>query len=569
MMPHISSKERQTIAIFSALIALLISLPIMLGWTLQNESWQFSGIIFEHFDISGYFARMQQGYAGSWRTSLLTTEPHDSVPFVYSYYVLMGQILRLYENITGQTVTYFDFQIIFHVFRAFLVVIYGVVSYQFVAHFIKAPRWRLFALIIAVWGGGFGWILVLSAGDKPLEFFYLEGFSLPMMLRPHLLLARLSLFSGFLFLFKQIKHDKINYKYLLGASLCWNLVTVNFPLYIGTLYVVIVFWGALVWLKSRHFPKKLILQTSLPVLSTVPLLLYLLFTFLNNPVLKAWQGWDNPDAAENFVASPSPGILLLSFGMLLSLSLGGVMHIVRKPYRSPVDLLPIAWLLAVMAMIYAPIQSQRRLAEGIIIILAILSVQGIRIIIFYIRHRIQTYSRRQRITNAIPLIMLPLLTHASVLFLMIQLLASSNLTAPAFVPMHEVRSAEWVNECLGGSNIIVASEPTSTRLQALLYPNNRILYGHMHETLEADQKGETIHTYLRDEMTHAERDLFYTTYQIDYVIFDSVLDAEELEILPQNSDLNWQKDLTLIHADDTYRIFAVANTPNIPETCQD
>src|SRR5690606_39956921 len=89
------------------------------------------------------------------------------------------------------------------------------VTYRFVAMFLRRPATRRLALVLITLGGGLGWVVSLLGagnlfGSLPVDFIVPEGYTFLILFGlPHLALARAALLLGFLALFAALQHASI------------------------------------------------------------------------------------------------------------------------------------------------------------------------------------------------------------------------------------------------------------------------------------------------------------------------------------------------------------------------
>ena len=115
-------------------------------------------------------------------------------------------------------------------------------------------------------------------------------------------------------------------------------------------------------------------QAILAGLISAPIVIYSTFIFWVDPFLQAWK-W----SGQNLITSPHPLHYLLAYGLLLPFAFIGARWVIVRRDRK--GFLPIAWLLIFPLLVYAPVDFQRRLAEGVwvaIVILTVIAIDNIR-----------------------------------------------------------------------------------------------------------------------------------------------------------------------------------------------
>jgi len=147
---------------FAALVMLLTSLPYFLGYASQGQDWRFTGFVFGVEDGNSYIAKMQAGAAGAWLFRTPYTSVHQQGVVAFLPYILLGKLAsppELHEKLV----------LIFHAFRIAAGMLAILATYDFIAYFIPGDRERRYGLILAVLGGGLGWVLLLLGLDTWLR----------------------------------------------------------------------------------------------------------------------------------------------------------------------------------------------------------------------------------------------------------------------------------------------------------------------------------------------------------------------------------------------------------------
>jgi hypothetical protein len=526
----ITRREWLRVLLFAALLLLVVSLPYGLAWARQGPDDVFSGFLFGADDGNSYLGKMRLGAQGSWDFYLFyTAEEHDSAGLLFLPYILPGQIVGLFMDSTDPNLTGVLLGV-FHLMRIVFGALLIGTMYRFIAVFIESPGLRLLALALAAVGGGFGWLLIVTGADSPPpEFFIPEGFSLQILLGlPHLALARSALLAGLLLVIHGLNDPRWPlWSALAGA--CWLVVGLAVPFYLVVIACILGAWGLAAWIRLRRFPWRLFRSAALAAGLTLPLLLYTIWVFSRNPAFAQWS-------AQNLLESPPPLHYLLAYLPLILLAIPGVRRVWRAGETS--TLLLVGWPVIVPLLVYLPINVQRRLAEAVIVPLAILAALG-------------AGALAQRIAPRVGLTLLL----AAVLPTSLILLAGAYLTAltgpPQVVyPAGQIAAFNWLNQQASAGAVVLSAFETGNRIPA--YTNLRVYVGHGPETLDAVFKTAETERYYSGQMSAAERAALYAAMRIRYVFFGPAERA-----LAGEAALSWQDDLTRIYQAGDYTIFRV------------
>ncbi|MEZ4668059.1 MAG: hypothetical protein R3E39_09095 [Anaerolineae bacterium] len=533
--PRISRREWRNVLLYALLIILLTSLPSVLGYVQQGSQWAFSGFLFGADDGYSYIAKMRLGARGILDFYLFyTPEPHNSAALIFLPYILPGWLVGRFVGDHDPSLVP-ALTLMFHAMRVVFDALLIVVLYRFIAIFLRAPRTRFVALLLATVGGGLGWLL-LVAGAEPPEFLIPEGFSFLILLGlPHLALARAALLGGLILVISQDhgRRQVLDTRKSVLAALCWWVVGLAVPFYLAIVYVILGMWGLMAWIMTRRFPLRLAVNGGLAAALTLPLFLYYSLVFSTNSVFGAWS-------AQNILKSPPPLNYIFAYGLLVVLAIVGGRVLFRLKSSSQLEgRALLLWPLVVPFLVYLPMISvQRRLAEAIIVPLAILVAAGLRVM---------GRSPRWRRARVLALV---LMCSASVIFWLFTLVGTMQQTQPLYQPLAEVRALNWLNDHAPADSVVLAANDTGNVLPA--FTNLRPYVGHGPETLRADEKRAVAADFFGGNLDEAARQALYDAYNIRYIIYGPLEQA-----LMGNAATTpmWIDDALRVYEEDGYAIF--------------
>ncbi|MCA0458922.1 MAG: hypothetical protein LCI00_33545 [Chloroflexi bacterium] len=552
---RITPREWRSVLLYSLLIVVLTTLPYAIGYARQNSEWAFSGFLFGVEDGNSYIGKMRLGVRGILDFYLFyTPETHAAAPLVFLPYILPGWLVGRFigdQNpalFPALTITYHGMQIVFNTLLI-------VVLYRFIAVFIKRPRTRFLALLLATLGGGFGW-LITFLGSTPAEFFIPEGFSgLILLGLPHLALARAALLGGFLFLFQSLAPQtpsKIRYAIL--STVCWLVVGLAVPFYLPIIYIILAVWGLALWIARRRFPREFVLWGGLAAGLTLPLFAYFAYAFAANPIFAIWS-------SQNILMSPPPLDYAAAYILLVASALIAARWLIRRMRPSThlstqhavrSALFPLLlWPLVVPILVYLPLNVQRRMAEAVIVPLAILAAVGLRFLA-----RQKGWRRLYR-----PAIVVMCLS--SVVFFLFIILGAFSSARPQFRPTGEIAALNWLNNNAPAESVILTAFDTGKLSPATgidtgnlipAYTNLRPYVGHGPETANATEKDALTRRFFSDQLSTEERQALYESVNIRYIFYGLL----EKTFTPDSSaPPQWQTDAQRIYAEAGYEIWQI------------
>lgn len=536
----ITRQEWQRVIVYAAILIAVTVVPYLLAWAGQGDDWRFSGSLFGAEDGNAYLGKMHLGARGIWDFYLFySPEKHDSVSLLYLPYIIPGQVVGLFLSeddpaLVGTLI------FVFHLMRVVFDFALILITYRFIAIFLRAPSTRFLALIFATIGGGLGWLTVLF-GPLPPEFYIPEGFSWLVLLGlPHIALARATLLLGFIAIFKTTTFARWQEwaKWALVAGGCWLIVGLSVTFYFALIYAILGAWGLAVWAGTKKFPLQLAIKCAIAVSITLPFLAYFLISFNDNPAFAQWS-------KQNKLPSPNPLQYIVAYLILGGLAwLGGRWawkHSQQKNDISP--LLLIGWVLIVPILVYIPINVQRRLAEGVIIPLAILAAAGLKLWAGFSHKRWQ----RRRLGVVI-------VTSLSSLFFLTGVFFSAlNYARPTFEPVDELNAFRWLDAQAADESVVLGAIETGNVLP--VYTHLRPFLGHGPETIYSDRRKDEVEQFYRNQMTAEQRENLYRSVDVQYIFYGPV--ERELARANGENSPKWATNLHLIYDEAGYQIYEV------------
>lgn len=495
--------ERRWLWIIAVLVIVLTAIPYLAGYARQGSAWRFTGFVFGVEDGNSYIAKMGRGADGDWLFRTPYTASPQSGELVFLPYILLGKLAGgagLHEQLVA----------LFQLFRFVGVILYVFATYDFLAVFIYEVRWRRIGTLVAVFGGGLGWLTVaglqgLFQGQLPIDFYSPETFGFLMEFGlPHLACARAFLLWG---LRDYLTRPGITagWRGTLKSFLLWTGAGLMQPLSVVTGWAVIAThvlltsaWQA--WRRQRHQPvdwlawKSTLLRAIWTGLISAPLIVYTFLAFQLDPFLRTWQ-------AQNRLPSPDIGQYLLGFALLLPFAVLGVRRVVSgNPWHG--------WLVAGWAVIfpllaYAPVTVQRRLPDGTWVALIVLALAWLE----------QARPAWQRWVSRLSW----LAYLSSAVLILGAMVATWNPSLPVFRPVQEVKAFDYIAaHPMPGTTVLAAFE-TSNALPA--WTGATVISGHGPESVNAEGINLRVRAFYQSSETDADRQEFLKEFRVSYVFW--------------------------------------------------
>ena len=546
----ISRAEWRRVALFAAAVMLVTTIPYVAGALAAGDGWTFGGFVFGADDGYSYLAKMRLGARGDWLFTLrYTHEPHDGAP-LFLPYLLLGKLAALFVSPASANLPA-ALIVAFHAARITCGFALILITYRFIAAFLRGPATRLLALVLIALGGGLGWLLALAGrggwlGSLPVDFYVPEGYSFLILFGlPHLALARAALLGGLLLLLRASappspalppqgeKGESLperspsprlrggrgwgmggttGLRWALGAGLCWTVMGLCVPFFLAVIYAVLGAWGLVAWGRTRRFPWALFWPAAVAALVTLPLLVVSAAAFLSSDVLSTWS-------AQNRLPSPHPLHYVIGYAALAAPAAIGWRWAWRR--SSLPHLLLAAWVIAAPVLAYLPVNVQRRLLEGAIVPLGILATAGLRLAFPHKR----AYRRARAALLALTL------PTAALLWLGATFTVLSP-DRPLFQPSAELRAMDALNRLAPRDAVVLSLKETGNVLPA--WTNLKAYVGHGPETVDAGQKEALARQFFAGTLdAAAARDLLAV---VNYIFVGPLEMAEAGDALPAWAD---------------------------------
>jgi hypothetical protein len=487
----VNKNEVKWVVYFSLVLFLVTSIPYLLAYQQAGSQWSFTGFVFGVEDGNTYIAKMLSGANGAFlfKTPYTTMEQNGFLAFFP--YLMLGKL----TSIPGQ---HEQLVALFHLFRGAGIIFLSIVIYYFVSLFIENEFYRKLALILAMIGGGTGWVSLFWGGGPSLEIYSPETFGfLSVYGLPHLLFSRALMLLG-LYAFLTRKRSYITSVWVGGL---WFLMGFFQPMSIPIAWVVLgAYLG--VWLVMLLVCKDKRIELSawfydikrlvVIVLISAPWVVYNYLSFLFDPYLKGWY-------AQNIILSPSPVDYLLSFAILLPLALWGGYHLIKENNQN--GYLLIGWLISFPVLVYLPTNVQRRLADGFwvaFVILMLLPLAEKKIL-----------KRRYAVLGALPLGVGALILFTGGIWV------SIHPDLPIFIPRDEMKVFEYLETHIQAGDVVLADKDISNPLPA--WVNGRVVSGHGPESVHYQEANQDIKDFFLGTGTNRQAEII-RKYGVKYVV---------------------------------------------------
>lgn len=518
-------KNRKDALFVAILVTLITLIPYLAGYYSQGEEWRFTGFFIGVEDGNSYVAKMLAGAAGDWLFRSPYSSQYQRGVLAFLPYILLGKL----TSEPGQHEQLIALYQLFRVLGIFLAVL---ASYDFISIFIPDKNLRLWALALIILGGGGGWVLVLLQqkhflGSVPMEFISPESFGfLGLLGFPHLAVARALLLWG---MGSYLKNQK-GY----SAGKFWLFLGLFQPMVVVIAWAVVGF-HSLISILDIMITKKQSLQDNISEIKKIlkkpiqaifvssPIVIYTSIAFLSDPYLIGW-------ASQNLLLSPHIGHYLFAYGLLLPLVYPGLRTLLNN--NRDQGLLIAGWLLMLPILIYAPVNTQRRLVEGAWVIIVICALA------FFLKRAILNKMWKGYLMLVFP----------STLILMIGSISTAfTLAEPVFRPVGEIRMYQFIEKQDLERPVVLSSFEIGNNLPAWIPA--RVVLGHGPESIGNNRIVGDLEILFSQHTDKSEQEKILEYYEVDFLVWGPI-ERDLWDWKPQDSG-----EFKQIYNDGEYTIY--------------
>jgi hypothetical protein len=514
ILKSISRSERRFIIGAVVVVLILSSLPYIYGWWQNsNESLYLGNYHRASGDYYVYMSMVEEAKTGAITFhNLFTSEDHPPV-LINPFWFCVGQTARIFN---------IDTRLAIHIFRMALIPLTILAIYLTIATFLRKKPFRYLTFALAFLGSGFGYLyflfskpevlnnlLFLHSYESPTDIWVTEGYSLLIFLAsPHFQASLICLFLAIIFFYLGFRYG--NFRYLVISGL-FNLALAFFHPY-ETVYLLLI-TGLYTFLiivilfhkKKYHLSRKFFYRFLIPNLIAAPGLLYQIYIFRLEPVLRSWS-------EQSQTISPNFKYYLLGWGILLPLALVGSVFLVRKiNYRR---LWLLVWCWGTIPILYFPIAFNRRFIEGVFVPLGILAALGI----YFLFTKFKTKTGRIIYSLALGIILAVSLLPTNIYnlwsFTRMQEIYKST---PFYLPQEEYQALEWLKNNSTPSDVILSEHISGFIIPA--FTARRVYIGHDLQTANFTEKKNRVEWFFKTPDNDTEKLAWLKDNNISFLFY--------------------------------------------------
>ncbi|GAB4264389.1 MAG: hypothetical protein Kow0080_03380 [Candidatus Promineifilaceae bacterium] len=511
-------KEWLVVTGVAVIVAALFVLPYWLGHVRARPGEMFTGLLINLEDGS-YLSAIEQGRQGAWvYENRFTLEPHHPV-FIQGYYLALGHVARLL-GVTAVTM--------WHVALWLADVFLFLLVYRFTAVFFTKVAHRAAAVALIWFGAGYDWWLLPASWERAntLEAVPME----PYVPELHLFYSALTyphFIMGIAFILLVVwavwcvlltpVGDRRRWYWAVGAGLAHVGLGVVYPFLIFlTAGTAGLMWLVLCWRDGRirwHDVGYLATAFLIPV----PLFVYYAWAILTEPVFAVWN-------AQAVTLTPNPIHVLLAYLPYWLLGMTLVWRWRHWPQEKKMAvLLPVAWVVTAVILLYMPTNPQRRFVEGLQIPLAVLAALGwVEVTwpaIAQSRFMQNVLQKPRYAAAGMARLMTGILVGVVSLFSLYLYVGTVATLAvlrpyPLFRPVQEVTAMQWLSQA-EGDGVVLSAKSSGSYIPYL--SGRKVFVGQRYETIDYQNRLELAEQFFAAETPDAWRISFLQEQPVGFV----------------------------------------------------
>lgn len=533
--------------LFGAICTTLLAaeLPFIIGTLTSSPDHFFIGVSPQApGDYMIYYNLIDQSRNGAWFFENFFTGEQHIGKYLSPFWLFVGKYANLFNLPTRYAYEiiklFFGGLLIFTLYKG-TQSIFGKKNYTHTA----------LALAISIFGGGLSlfaapyieWILNTVTENQglfyPIDTFVSEAFVLTAISHSGLFSFSITLFVLILhFFFKRNIGNAQMFLMLLSGFFLALIHTYD----IITLFITLGLYTAYIFTQKENV-EEYIKKIALLIIATGSALIYLLSTFLHDPIIGGW-------IKQNEVQTPHLFPTLVGFGLLLPLFLFGAYKSFKEKNKKLI-LLSI-WGIVAFALAFSPFSFQRKLLQGISIPFGILSAASL-IYFNASLERIKKNTLRHSAKAALITIACIGIFLSSAYSIVYKAYEYTLAEPPYYLSASTKEALTFLENNTTTSDRILASYLHAQYIGGLI--NRRSIFSDRHQTINYEKKEKEFLQFMQFKNNIAWKEEYLKANNIDFLYYDKAQKRE------YDFDIKTLESLKIVFENDEIVIFKVSNLP--------
>jgi len=370
LIKNINKKEWWFLGGITLLVIAATTAPYVYGYLQAPSNTHFFPVpALNKVDYPNYFSYIEQVRQGHVLFEDYYTTEHQPRIIFNLFFLVLGLIAKIFH---------LSAPAVFHLIRLVLIPVFIFVFYLFLKHLLKDEIKRKICMILVCFSSGLGAVFFpllknISPYQEPMDLWIPEAITFLSLYTNPLFISSLTLII-LIFLLMLLSVTEGKNTYAVMAGLAGLILFQIHPYHVPTVFsILIIFWLAV----CRHEKKinLLFLKHGLIFFFiSLPSLLY--YCWLSSA---HWLTVHRIAQAIPVGFTPPLKSFFISYGLLWPLTLIGVYSLIKKE-KDYFSIFLVAWLFTHIILIYLPFPLQRRLTEGLHLIVCLVASEGIFLI---------------------------------------------------------------------------------------------------------------------------------------------------------------------------------------------
>lgn len=490
-------------------LATVTTLPYVVAALRTPEGDVFTGVLTAYDDTFTYLAWMRQSADGHLLACDLFTSEPQACEFFLPLWVALGFVSRI---------AHAPIALSFHAARLLATLLLLIVA-RIVAASVMKSRTRLrYTLWMYAMSGGLGW-LVFSLKNRneliggvasgsidltmPEAIAFRAGYA-----QVHFAVGTSLLCWAILLYFRGLVEKRAGRAAVAGLLISLLAVVHPYMVFVGFLIAIaaLLTWPLLAPEMIGRTQKLQMARVAVVFgVTMIPGVAYLVYLDRSNWVAHEWLRVTN-------TSSPAPWEYALGFGALLVLGVLGFRLVLRT--RVSYGRLLLVWFLAQAALLYLPVNFQRRLVEGLQLPISIVA----SVAVLYISNRISRNSRKYR--RAFLTLVLVVVSLTNIGFIVGQTISAASIDIAdrrRYVSADLIDSFQWLRANAQRDAVVFSSYLTGNLTPSMT--GLRVFLGHYGQTVRSDEKGAQVTAFYAGGLSEGDARQLFADHRVRYVIY--------------------------------------------------
>jgi hypothetical protein len=507
--------SRRTAVLLTVTILAVTALPYLYARVTTPAGLVYTGLMFDVPDHAQYWSWITASRTSLFISNTMTPEANAAI-FANPPMWALAQTQALF----GLT-----FPELFQWWRVLAIVLLVPALVAFVRTMMPQRERRAAAMLIALLGSGFGWLLIILkkvAGSAdvpwPTDLYTVEPNTFWSMLSyPHIALAQalivLTLLGSWL------AYRRNGWRYWLLAAMAAAALSVSHAYDLITVYAVLGVYGIVTWIRDRRFPLRLTAVGLVVTACSGPAALYYQRLTASDPL---WRSVLSQYSNAGVWTPPHVHLIVLMGAPLVLAFLGAL----RRGDWSEERRFAVAWAATSLFLIYLPVVFQIKLLSGWQFPIALLAAHG-----WYeqVRPRLAP-----NVSPRLAFAVLVLLVSTTNLYLFAWRFTDlGRHSAPYYLHQDQVEALGWLSRHAATSDVVLAQPELGQFVPN--YGGSRAYLAHWAMTNRFFERRANVEKFFQKTVSNGWREGLLSAEKVTLIVRTDWPDATETTFDPNGS----------------------------------